>query len=436
MSNARQWVRDTAGGLPKPFWYLWAGTLFNMVASFVVVLLAFYLAQERGFSASYIGLVLGLNGAGGALGVLVGGVLADRWGRRNTMFASQLTAAASVLALGLMTGKISIAVVSFILGFANNASRPAFRARMVDILPEADRMRAFTLTYWAINLGFSIASVLAGLVAGVDFLLIFVVDAVATVISAFLIFFGVPEVRAPKPAGEAAAGRQPGLGAVFRDKVFMTYVLLILLTMTIFFQYMSTMPLSMQQQGFSPATYGFVIALNGVFILLGQLFVPKLLGNRPHSHVLAVATLLMGLGFGVYAFAEIALLYAFGVLIWTFAEMAMAPSNSTLTAELSPAALRGRYQGVFALAFSGASFLAPVLGGLVLEHAGRQALWLGCLAVGAFIAVAHLASGPARDRRVAELKAQNEAQAKAEAEGESGSEDKAGSASESATATS
>ena len=34
----RHWVKDTVGGLPRPFWFLWANTLINRVGSFVLVL--------------------------------------------------------------------------------------------------------------------------------------------------------------------------------------------------------------------------------------------------------------------------------------------------------------------------------------------------------------------------------------------------------------
>src|SRR5699024_10681692 len=75
-----------------------------------------------------------------------------------------------------------------------------------------------------------------------------------------------------------------------------------------------------------------------------------------------------------------------------------------LIAELSPAALRGRYQGAFSLSWQLAGATAPVLGGLVREHAGNTALWLGCAVIGAVMAVAHLISGPARERRAARLR--------------------------------
>lgn len=70
----RSWIRDTTGGLPAAFWYLWAGTLINRLGSFVLIFLAIYLTKGRGFSDAQAGLVLGLAGAGGAVGTLSGGV--------------------------------------------------------------------------------------------------------------------------------------------------------------------------------------------------------------------------------------------------------------------------------------------------------------------------------------------------------------------------
>jgi MFS family permease len=91
------------------------------------------------------------------------------------------------------------------------------------------------------------------------------------------------------------------------------------------------------------------------------------------------------------------------VLIWTVGEMLNAPSNSASIAELSPAQLRGRYQGVFALSWSVASFVAPIAGAAILQYAGKVTLWLGCLALACVVAALHLLAAPARTRRAAQL---------------------------------
>lgn len=423
MKTVRGWVRSTAGGLPATFWYLWTGTLINRLGSFVIIFLAIYLTTVRDFSAAYAGLVMGIYGAGSAVGVLLGGVLADRWGRRRTLLTAQVMAAIMMLALGLARDRHMILGVALLLGLATEMTRPAFTAMMVDILPERDRLRAFTLNYWAVNLGFAGAAILAGLAASANYLLLFVVDAVTTLLTASLVFAKVPETQPERPAAHAAqhpaahtdtctAGHahpatppSAGLRAVFADRVFVTFVGLNLLLALVFMQHLSTLPIAMGQDGLAPTTYGSVIAVNGILIVSGQLFVPRLIGRHNRSRVLAVAATVTGFGFGLTATAHDAWLYALTVLVWTVGEMLNSPSVSTLLAELSPADMRGRYSGVFSLAWSAATFGAPILGGFVQEHVGGTALWLGCAAIGLVVAVGHLVSGPSRERRSAELQA-------------------------------
>ncbi|MCM0675429.1 MFS transporter [Micromonospora phytophila] len=404
MRTMRSWFRDTTGGLPVTFWYLWTGTLINRLGSFVLVFLAIYLTQERGFSASQAGLVLGLWGVGGAVGTTVGGTLADRWGRRPTLLTAHLGAATMMLALGFARPLWTVALGALLLGMFAEAARPAFGAMMIDVVPEKDRLRAFSLNYWAINLGFACAAVLAGLAAEAGYLLLFVVDAATTVITALIIFARVRETRtvsATAARGDAPVG---ALRTILSDRVYLGFVVLNLFAALVFLQHISMLPIAMVDSGLSAATYGSVIALNGVLIVVGQLFVPRLIRGRSRSHVLALASVVMGLGFGLTAFADAVWLYGLTVLIWTLGEMLNSPSNATLIAELSPAALRGRYQGVFSLSWQVAGAAAPILGGLLREQAGNTALWLSCAVVGALMAVAHLVSGPARERRATALR--------------------------------
>jgi predicted MFS family arabinose efflux permease len=409
--TVQAWFRQTVGGLPTTFWYLWGGTLVNRLGSFVLVFLAIYLTTERGFSTFAAGLVIGLYGGGGAMGTMIGGVLADRWGRRPTLLTAHLGAATMMLVLGFARPLWAVAAGALLLGLFAEAARPAFSAMVVDVVPERDRLRAFTLNYWAINLGFSCAAFLAGIAAEANYLLLFVVDSATTLITAIIVFVKVPESRPDRalasPAPTATArhdAAQPGLRAVLTDRVFLAFVTLNLFFALVFAQHSSMLPIEMGQDGLSPSTYGSVIALNGVLIVLGQLFVPRLVENRSRSHVLALSAVIVGIGFGLTAFADHAWFYAVTVLIWTLGEMLNTPSNSTLIAELSPVAMRGRYQGVFSLSWQVASFAAPTLGGLVRQQAGSAALWLGCAAVSGLVAIAHVLSGPARERRAAELR--------------------------------
>src|SRR3954447_5084547 len=218
------WFRQATGGLPRQFWFLWTGTLINRLGSFVVIFLAIYLTGERHFSSSRAGLVIGLYGVGGAVGTTVGGVLADRWGRRPTMLTAQFTAAALMLTLGFADAYWQIAGVTLLLGFFSEAVRPAFSAMMVDVVPDKDRVRAFSLNYWAVNLGFALSAVGAGLAAKADYLLLFVIDAGTTLVTALigLIFLAETRPSGSRPSGTPSGStRRPprgGLLMALRDR--------------------------------------------------------------------------------------------------------------------------------------------------------------------------------------------------------------------------
>ncbi len=399
----RGWLRQAAGGLPRTFWLLWAGTLVNRLGSFVIIFLAIYLTGERDFTQSQAGLVIGMYGIGGALGTTAGGVLTDRWGRRPTMLTAQFGAATLMLALGFAHTYWQILVTTFLLGLFAEAVRPAFSAMMVDVVPDSDRVRAFSLNYWAINLGFALAAIGAGLAAKVDYLLLFVIDAGTTGITAIISLIFLAETRPARPSPAAATAPAGGLGTVLRDRAFVTYLLISLGTIAVIMQHMSTLPIAMTADGLSAATFGWVVAVNGVLIVLGQLFIPKLIEGRDSSRVLAFSSLVIGVGFGLVAFADAAWFFAATVVVWTFGEMLSSPSNAATVAALSPTPLRGRYQGLNSLTWSAGAALAPIAGGFTQEHLGDAALWIGSFVVCALAAAGHLLAGPSRARRIAQL---------------------------------
>ncbi|MFI5932683.1 MDR family MFS transporter [Actinoplanes sp. NPDC051494] len=403
MRRVRGWLREAAGGLPRQFWFLWTGTLINRLGSFVLIYLALYLTQDLHFTPSSAGLVMGAWGVGGGIGTLTGGVLTDRWGRRPTMLTAQFGAAGLMLALGFAQGFWQLLAGTFLLGLFSEGVRPAFQAMMIDVVPDKDRVRAYSLNYWAINLGFAFSAVLAGFAAKADFLLLFVIDAGTTLLTAVMFLIFLAETRPVRAAVRRVRGG-PGLGTVFRDRVFLGFLALNFLVVLVIMQHMSTLPIAMSDDGLSTATFGWVIAVNGLMIVAGQLFIPKLIDGHNRSRVLALATLITGAGFGLTAFAGSAGFYVLTVVIWTLGEMLQSPSNSALVAELSPSLLRGRYQGVSSLSWSAGGALAPVAGGFVQQHFGSEVLWLACAVIGAVVAVGQLVSGPARERRAAELR--------------------------------
>lgn len=131
LTGLRRAARESVSGLPREFWWLWTSTLINRLGAFVATFMAPCLTLDRGYSASYAGLVASLHGLGGVVSSLGSGVMTDRLGRRPTLLVAQVCTAVSVALLGFMRDPVAIAAIAaiaFLAGMASNASaRPCRR---------------------------------------------------------------------------------------------------------------------------------------------------------------------------------------------------------------------------------------------------------------------------------------------------------------------
>ncbi|MFI9153025.1 MDR family MFS transporter [Streptomyces sp. NPDC053367] len=388
-ASLRRAARETVSGLPREFWWLWTSTLVNRLGAFVATFMALYLTLDRGYSASYAGLVASLHGLGGVISSLGGGVMTDRLGRRPTLLIAQTATALSVALLGFMHHPVAIAAVAFLVGMASNASRPAVQAMMADIVRPEDRVRAFSLNYWAINLGFAVSSMAAGFIAEFSYLAGFLIEAGMTLLCAVVVFLKLPESKPVRTAAEEAGGEAVGLGTVLRDGRFMGVVGLSFLIAVIFQQGAVGLPVAMGAAGFTPADYGLAIAVNGVLIVALQIPVTRFIEHRDPQRLLVVSALLAGYGFALTAFAGSVAAFALTVCVWTLAEIVNAPTQTGIVVRLSPVHGRGRYQGMYTLSWSVAALVAPLMSGLLIDRFGAEWLWGLCAVVGTVTAVGY-----------------------------------------------
>lgn len=402
ITRARARLSPYGRELPPQFWFLWLGTVVNRLGGFVVPFLMLYLTSRLAIEPATAALMVSVLGAGSFVSQLTGGELADRLGRRPVMLFSFFASSLAMLALGLVREPLLLVVAMLALGFFSDLSRPAISAAIVDLVPAPKRTRAFGYIYWAINLGAALAPIVAGLLANVDYLLLFVGDAATTALFGLIVLLRIAETRPERHATAERTGLAGRARHVAREPLMLVFAGLALLFGIVYAQSHVTLPLAMKDSGLPPSDYGLAIAVNGALIVLITLRAVRIVERWPRFPALAVAALLLGTGFGLTALVGTLPLYALTVVIWTIGEIIGAAIAPVVVSELSPPDMRGLYQGIFGSMWGLAFFIGPVVGGLVYQELGQGALWAGAFAIGIVLALGYLALAiPARRRLLA-----------------------------------
>ena len=382
-----RWLPDFRG-LPRAFWVLFVGTLLNRTGGFVLVFLGIYLTEVRGLTAAEAGYVVAAYGCGALGGAPLGGALSDRLGRRPPLVASLVAGGASMVVLGFVTGVAAVVVMAAATGLLYEMYRPIVASVIADIVESGDRPRAYALNYWAINMGAAIAPPLGAFIAARSYPVLFVADGVTTALYGVLVWLALPETRPAGPSYPDAA--RASAAAVLRDRLFMTMCVLTFGIHLVFFQAFVALPVDMRAHGISTAAFGTLMTINPVLIVLLQPWAGEVIRDRSPLPVMSLGSLLIGVGFGLNAWAGTTPAYIAGIVLFTFGEILFAPASMSFVADLSPAPLRGRYQGVFAIAFTTAFAAAPALGGYLMTAAGARWLWIACLITGCGVSAGFL----------------------------------------------
>lgn len=385
-------------GLPRPFWFLFYGSLVNRVGGVVSGFLVLYLTAT-GIPLDQIGLVLAAKGVGALISQPVGGMLTDRVGRRFTLVLGLLSSAACLTFLGAARGLPLLITAAFLHGVVADMFRPAAAALIADVVDRPLLTKAYGLQFWAINLGFSVGSVMAGYLAEAGYWLLFALNATGCTAFAVIVALGIPK-SAERVVKSTVDTPRFGLRELLRDRLMLALVFLVLVHATVYTQAEVIIPLAVRDSGLGAAGYGAIVAVNGVLIVILQPLASTWVARFDRMRVLALAWVVVGAGMALTGLASTAVEYVLTVVVWTLGEIAMAGLIGTLAADLAPPQARGRYQAAIGFGFSAAALTGPLLGTWVYQHGGPAAAWLGCLALGLLGAVGALAIGPAIRRRI------------------------------------
>jgi len=339
------------------------GQLVNGAGALAWIYLTLYLVEDRGMSAQQAGFAAAAYGVGLVGGNLGGGWFGDRFGLRTAALASQLLWAISCLAMPLVPGP-SIAVVAALAGLFGGAGRPNLSALVAISLPAERRREGIALSRTASNAGFTIGPPLGGLLAAYDFSLVFVVDAVTSLVMAAIIWRWVPNAR--QTTGLSTTGLWK---TVLRDRAVLVVLVTIVVVDTVYRQIFATMPLLLRDAGAPTVAYGVLLGASSVVIVLCEAPLAVRLRGHRATRVIAAGFACIGIGLAVLGVWPALGGAAVAIAVMTAGEMLYKPTATAHVADAAPDGMVGRYSSLYAAASISGMFLAPAIGGTTYQHA-------------------------------------------------------------------
>ncbi len=369
---------------PRTFKVLVASALIENVAfGLIIPYLTLYMIIDLGISEILTGVVLMTYTIAAMPAMIIGGMLADRIGRRPVLLASLGLMAITFLMYFFAYNFTTIVILAFVDSFVGSMYMPAANAMVADMIPSKDRPKAFSMMRIAWNTGIVLGPVLGAVIVASSSIRVLFVFGSAILGSAFVLNFIL--IRETKPADakpEDMSFRK--VLAVGKDRPFLLLCALTGILWFTFAQWMSVLPVyATRDLGLELYEYGLLFTVSSLLVVVTQLSVTGYIVRFRRSSVMMTGHLTVALGFAlIYLAFDFWSLLACIVVI-TVGEIIYMSILSAVIADMAPCDKRGSYMGFSGFMQTLGNGIGFLLGMTLLAYMPEASLiWLVFGAIG------------------------------------------------------
>lgn len=398
-------LRRTVAQYPRQFWLVvMASFIDRLGGALLFPFFSLYLTAKFDITLTHAGMILAIFGTMGFIGGMIGGALTDRLGRKAIIIVGLLATASGNLLIGYADTLAMMYVLAFAVGMFDEFGLPAHRAMVAEMLPPEQHTDGYGILRIAVNLAMTIGPIVGGFLANRSYLLLFWGDAITSYITVIVVLVWVRETYFPVQAAndDASSDTSPpqadGIGQtlrdyalIFRDRLFMLYVMASIFANFVYTQMYATLPVFMRdERGIPPQGYGYVLSMNALMVVLMQYSIAQRVKQFAPMRVLAFAVVLYAVGYGLFGVTVSFAMIAVGMVFITLGEMVFMPVSSAYVAGVAPPDMRGRYMAFASISYTVPGAFGTAVAGVMIAGIGANAFWLTMGGLGLLSAMSYL----------------------------------------------
>lgn len=376
---------------PRAFKVLVTSALIeNMAFGLILPFLTLYMMDVIHLTAPMAGVALMAYTISGIPAMIVGGILADKIGRRPVLLMSLGLMSFTILMYFFVSSFLPLLILALADSFVGSMYMPAANAMIADVIQPAERPKAFSILRIGWNIGIIFGPVLgAVIVAALSMKFLFVFGSVILLGAFFMNLAFIPETK-PTDTGEEITFRK--VLSVSKDHPFFLLTALSGVFWLFFSQWMSVLPVyATKELGVETYSFGILFAVSALMTVFFQVWVTSKMMNYTRSSVLMAGQIIGSVGFSLVFFATDFYSLLACIVIITVGEIVYMSMISTVIADLAPESSRGLYMGFAGFIQTLGSGLGFLLGMWLFDIlAQKEYVWLAFGAIGLSTCVGYL----------------------------------------------
>ncbi|WP_447642383.1 MULTISPECIES: MFS transporter [Chitinophagaceae] len=367
-------------GISRENWLLSIVLMINRCGYMAVPFVGLYVTEYMHRPKQDAGLIITLFGIGSIFGSMLGGKLTDRFGFRKVQVGSAISGGLLFFVFGAIQHFQTLCVMAVVLSFFTDAFGPANFTAIASYATKDTITRAYTLNRLAINLGWTLGISLGGMIAAINYHLLFIFQGSVNIACGLLIFFLLPKKDNAKKEKSAEAIKNNTALKPWQDRTFMFFIATCALMTVCFFQMFRVVPIFYKEEWkMNEFLIGLIMGANGLLIVIFEMLLIAKIEHR-HSPIYFV---IIGVFLLAVAYYLLALPPAFPITIalasmvfFTFGEMLTTPFINTLVVQRSNPENRGVYAASYNMCWSFSQVVGPSGGLYIAGRWGYTPLWL------------------------------------------------------------